>query len=168
MDDPRGLWYEELEEGRVYRHRPRRTVTEADNVLFTTLTMNAQSLHLDEEYAATTEFGTRLVNSLFTLSTVVGLSVRDLTERTTVANLGFAEITFPAPVRQGDTISAETLVVEKRQSRSRPAEGVVVFEHRGHNQRGELVCRARRSALMHFAQQGSAEARDAPVSSTSG
>lgn len=148
-DDPRGLWFEDFEEGRIYRHRPHRTVTEADNVLFTTMTMNPQSLHLDEVYASETEFGQRLVNSLFTLSTVIGLSVADLTERTTVANLGFGEIAFPAPVLHGDTIAAETLVVEKRRSRSRPNQGIVVLEHRGHNQRGELVCRARRSALMH-------------------
>jgi acyl dehydratase len=149
-DDPRGRWFEELEEGAVYRHRPHRTITETDNVLFSTLSMNPQSLHLDAIYAATTEFGERLVNSLFTLATVVGLSVADLTERTTVANLGFQEISFPAPVFHGDTIAAETLVVEKRPSRSRPGQGLVVFEHRAYNQHGAIVCRARRTALMHM------------------
>ena len=152
-DEPRGRWFEELEEGRVYRHRPHRTITETDNVLFSTLSMNPQSLHLDASYAEGTEFGQRLVNSLFTLATVVGLSVGDLTERTTVANLGFQEIEFPAPVFHGDTVAAETLVVEKRSSRSRPTQGIVVFEHRANNQRGDLVCRARRSALMHRAPE---------------
>jgi len=148
-DGPRGRWYEELVDGEVFHHRPHRTVTEADNVLFTTMTMNPQSLHLDATYAAGTEFGERLVNSLFTLSTVVGLSVADLTERTTVANLGFSEVRFPVPVRHGDTLIASTLIVSRRQSRSRPDQGLVEFEHRGHNQRGELVCVARRTALMH-------------------
>lgn len=148
-DGPRGRWFEELVEGEVHHHRPHRTVTETDNVLFTTMTMNPQSLHLDATFAAATEFGERLVNSLFTLSTVVGLSVADLTERTTVANLGFSEVRFPRPVLHGDTLIASTLIVTKRESRSRPDQGLVEFEHRGHNQRGELVCVARRTALMH-------------------
>jgi acyl dehydratase len=148
-DGPRGLWFEEFVEGRIHQHRPRRTVTEADNVLFTTMTMNPQSLHLDETYAAGTEFGRRLVNSLYTLSTVVGLSVAELTERTTVANLGFTEVRFPHPMFHGDTLAASTLVLAKRVSRSRPLQGIVELEHRGHNQDGVLVCSARRSALMH-------------------
>jgi acyl dehydratase len=143
-----GRWFEELEPGWIYEHRPGRTVSEADNILFTTLTMNSQSLHLDAEYAAGTEFGSRLVNSLFTMSTIVGLSVADLTEGTTVANLGFESISFPAPVFVGDTISAETEVVSKRPSSSRPGQGIVLFEHRGFNQRAELVCVARRAGLM--------------------
>lgn len=143
-----GRWFEELEPGCVYEHRPGRTVSEADNILFTTLTMNTQSLHLDAEYAAGTEFGARLVNSLFTMSTAVGLSVADLTEGTTIANLGFEAITFPAPVFVGDTLFAETQVVSKRLSSSRPGQGIVVFEHRCSNQRGEVVCVARRAALM--------------------
>ena len=143
-----GKYLDELIVGDVYVHRPARTVTEADNVLFTTLTMNTQSLHLDAEFARNQEFGQRLVNSLFTMSTVVGLSVADLTEGTTVANLGFSEIRFPAPVFIGDTLSAETEVIDKRRSTSRPGQGVVTFEHRGRNQRGEAVCTARRAALV--------------------
>lgn len=152
-DEPRGRWFEELEVGRTYRHRPHRTVTEADNVLFTTMTMNPQSLHLDAEYAATTEFGRPLVNSLYTLALVVGLSVADMTERTTVANLGFGEVRFPHPVFHGDTVAASTTVVSKRLSASRPGQGVVELEHVGRNQRGEDVCVARRSALIRCAPQ---------------
>jgi acyl dehydratase len=154
----RGRYLDELVVGDVYRHRPGRTVTEADNVLFTTLTMNTQSLHLDSDYASSTEFGHVLVNSLFTMSTVVGLSVADLTEGTTVANLGFTEIVFPVPVAVGDTLFAETEVLSVRESRSRPGQGVVEFEHRGLNQRGDLVCRAKRSALVLSTVAG--EARD--------
>jgi len=144
----RGKYLNELVVGDVYTHRPGRTVTEADNLLFTVLTMNTQSLHLDAAFAETREFGQRLVNSLFTLSTVVGLSVADLTEGTTVANLGFSEITFPAPVFIGDTLTAETEIVARRRSASRPGQGIVTFEHRGHNQHGKLVCSARRAALV--------------------
>jgi acyl dehydratase len=125
-------------------------VTEADNVLFTTLTMNSQSLHLDEVYAAATEFGARLVNSMFTLSTIVGLSVSSLTERTLVANLGFTDVRFPHPLFVGDTIAASTVVISKRLSKSRAHQGVVELEHLGHNQRGELVCVARRMSLLHL------------------
>jgi acyl dehydratase len=148
VHERRGKWLDELVVGDVYRHRPGRTVTEADNVLFTTLTMNTQSLHLDAAFAADQEFGQRLVNSLFTMSAVVGLSVADLTEGTTVANLGFSEISFPAPVFIGDTIYAETEVVAVRASSSRPGQGVVTFEHRGHNQQDKCVCVARRAALV--------------------
>ncbi|MEB8336516.1 MaoC family dehydratase [Streptomyces endophyticus] len=144
----RGLYFEELEPGVRYAHRPGRTLGEADNTFFTTLTMNPQSLHLDEHAAADTEFGQRLVNSLLTLSTVVGLSVGQLTQGTTVANLGFEQVTFPAPVFHGDTLYAETEVIAKRASASRPDDGVVTFEHRGRNQRGELVAVVRRVALM--------------------
>lgn len=144
----RGRYLGELVPGDVYKHRPGRTVTDADNVLFTTLTMNTQSLHLDADFSSRTEFGFVLVNSLFTLSTVVGLSVADMTEATTVANLGFGEVVFPEPVAVGDTLAAETEVLAVRPSRSRPGQGIVQFEHRGLNQRGALVCRAVRSALM--------------------
>jgi acyl dehydratase len=137
-----GLWFEELTPGLVISHAVTRTVTESDNVLFSCLTMNPQPLHLDAEFSAQTEFGTRLVNSLFTLSLLVGM-------RTTVANLGFQEIEFPAPVRHGDTIRAETEVLAARPSRSRPQAGIVTLEHRGYNQRGEIVARCRRTALMH-------------------
>lgn len=144
----RGRYLEELEAGAVYRHRPGRTVGEADNTLFSTLTMNPQSLHLDAEFSEGTEFGQRLVNSLFTLSTLIGLSVNDLTQATTVANLGFGEVTFPKPVFHGDTLYAETEVISTRQSRSRQDAGVVEFEHRARNQHGDVVAVARRSALM--------------------
>lgn len=148
----RGLWFEEMEVGTVYEHRPGRTVTEADNVLFTTLTMNTQPLHLDQ--AASEQlapFHDRLVNSLFTLSTLVGLSVAQLTQGTIVANLGFTDVTFPAPVRHGDTIYAETLVADKRASTSRPGEGVVTFRHTARNQRGEVVATATRTTLVRMA-----------------
>ena len=141
-------WFEELEPGLVIDHAVTRTITEADNTLFSVLTMNAQPLHLDEAFAATTEFGTRLVNSLFTLSLLIGLSVYETTLGTTVANLGFEEITFPTPVIPGDTVHAQTEVVSSRPSASRPGQGIVVFEHRAFNQRNELVARCRRSALM--------------------
>lgn len=153
--EQRGLWYDELETGVVYVHRPGRTVSEADNTLFTTLTMNTQALHLDEAWSATQPFGRRLVNSLFTLSTLVGLSVSQLTQGTTVANLGFGEIRFPAPVFHGDTLYAETIVRDKRPSASRPGQGVVTLEHTARNQRGEVVAVAVRSALMLCAPDGS-------------
>jgi acyl dehydratase len=143
-----GRWFEELEPGLVIDHAVTRTITEADNTLFSVLTMNAQPLHLDEAFAATTEFGTRLVNSLFTLSLLIGLSVYETTLGTTVANLGFEEIAFPTPVIPGDTVHAQTEVVSSRPSASRPGQGIVVFEHRAFNQRDELVARCRRSALM--------------------
>ncbi|MGP0031647.1 MAG: MaoC family dehydratase [Acidimicrobiales bacterium] len=143
-----GRWFEDLSPGLVIDHAVTRTVTEGDNTLFSVLTMNPQPLHLDESYAATTEFGTRLVNSLFTLSLLIGLSVFETTHGTTVANLGFDEIVFPAPVFPGDSVHAQTEVLSARASASRPGQGVVVFEHRGFNQRDELVVRCRRSALM--------------------
>ena len=148
-----GRWFEQLPVGTVLEHAVRRTVTETDNVLFTTMTMNPAPLHLDAEYAAGTEFGRPLVNSMFTAALVVGLSVTELTLGTLVAQLGLGEVTFPAPVFTGDTIRVETEVVEARESRSRPDAGIVVFEHRAYNQRDELVCRLRRSGLMHRAPQ---------------
>ena len=143
-----GLYFEEFTVGQVFRHQPGRTVTEADNVLFTTMTMNPQPLHLDAAFAAETEFGQRLVNSLLTLGIAVGLSVGDTTLGTTVANLGFDKIEFPKPVFHGDTLYVETEIVDKRESRSRPDAGVVFFEHRAANQRKELVARIRRAGLM--------------------
>jgi acyl dehydratase len=143
-----GMWFEQLEIGLRVRHATTRTVTETDNVLFTTMTMNPQPLHLDAEFAATTEFGRPLVNSMFTLALVVGLAVPELTLGTTVANLGFSKADFPAPVFAGDTIHVETVVVDARRSRSRPDNGIVTFEHRGINQRGETVVVAVRAALM--------------------
>ncbi|MEP6816803.1 MAG: MaoC family dehydratase, partial [Marmoricola sp.] len=124
---------------------------ETDNVLFSTMTMNPQPLHLDAEFAAGTEFGQPLVNSLFTLGLVVGLAVPELTLGTTVANLGFTRIDFPAPVFAGDTIHVVTEVIDTRASKSRPDAGIVTFEHQGLNQRDELVCRATRTAMMHCA-----------------
>jgi acyl dehydratase len=145
----RGLWFDQFEVGTVYAHRPGRTVTETDNVLFTTLTMNTQALHLD---AAASEqqapFHTRLVNSMFTLSTLVGLSVAQLTQGTIVANLGFSEVSFPKPVFHGDTLYAETLVTDKRLSKSRPGEGVVSLTHVARNQDGEIVAVAVRQTLV--------------------
>ncbi len=144
----RGLYFEELEEDAVYLHSPSRTVTEADNVLFTTLTMNTQSLHLDAEWSSHTEFGERLINSMFTLSTLVGTSVAQLTQGTIVANLGFSDVRFPHPMRAGDTMSSETRIRSKRLSSSRPGQGIVEFEHTARNQRGEVVAIAVRSTLM--------------------
>ena len=145
-----GRYYEDYEVGDVYRHAIRRTVTETDNVWFSALTHNAQPLHIDEEFARTTIHGTRIVNSMFTLALVVGLGVEDTTFGTTLGNLGLEEVVFPAPVRHGDTIHAETEVIAKRESRSRPGTGIVTYEHRGFNQRDELVCRCRRNALIVF------------------
>jgi acyl dehydratase len=143
-----GKFFEELSVGMVVQHQPGRTVTETDNLLFTTLTMNLQPLHLDAEFSKGAEFGQRLVNSIFTLGLVVGLSVGDLTLGTTVGNLGFEKVEFPRPVFIGDTIYAESEVVELRESKSRPQWGIAMFEHRGKNQRGEIVVRARRAAMM--------------------
>ncbi|MET8777886.1 MaoC family dehydratase [Nocardia sp. NPDC050713] len=150
----RGLWFEEFETGVVYEHRPGRTITEADNVLFTTLTMNTQALHLDAAFSdALPPFNKRLVNSMFTLSTLVGLSVAQLTQGTIVANLGFSEINFPHPVFHGDTLYAETVVTDKRESKSRPGEGIVTFAHTGRNQHGEVVATATRKTLVRMAPE---------------
>lgn len=151
-----GLYYEELTVGRVFQDTIRRTVTEMDNVLFSAMTHNPAPLHIDEEYCRNhTEFGKRIVNSAFTLGLVVGITVGDTTLGTTVGNLGFDEVRFPAPVFHGDTIRSETEVVNRRESASRPNNGIVVFEHRGYNQNDVLVARIRRSALM-MKQPGSA------------
>jgi acyl dehydratase len=143
-----GRWFEELPVGLVVPHALTRTITETDNILFSTMTLNPARLHLDAQYASETEFGRPLVNSLFTLGVLVGISVLETTHGTTIANLGFEEVVFPAPVFYGDTIHAESEVVASRPSSSRPTQGVVTFEHRAFNQRDELVCRARRNALM--------------------
>jgi len=143
-----GLWFEECEVGLRIRHATTRTITETDNVLFTTMTMNPQPLHLDAEYAAGTEFGRPLVNSIFTLGLVVGLAVPELTLGTTVANLGFTRIDFPAPVFAGDTVHATTEILDARPSKSRPGAGIVTFEHRGMNQGAFVICIAVRTALM--------------------
>lgn len=152
--EQRGRYFEELEEGDLYVHAPARTVTETDNVLFTTLTMNPQSLHLDAEWAAGTEFGERLINSMFTLSTLVGLSVAQLTQGTIVANLGMSSVRFPSPLRAGDTMTAETRVLGKRLSASREGQGVVEFEHTARDQRGLVVAVAVRTVLMQCRPSG--------------
>lgn len=146
--EQRGLWFEEFEVDATYLHRPGRTITEADNVLFTTLTMNTQALHLDAAWAATQPFGQRLVNSMLTLATIVGSSVAQLTQGTLVANLGFGEVAFPNPLFLGDTLYSRTLVVEKRLSQSRPGQGVVTLLHTGSNEHGVEVARASRTALV--------------------
>ena len=143
-----GLTFDEFQLGQVFTHQPSRTVTEADNLLFSTMTMNPQPLHLDAEFAKTSHFGQRLVNSIFTLGLVVGLSVGETTLGTTVGNLGFEKIEFPKPVFIGDTITAITEVVDKRESKSRPEWGIVTFVHKGVNQRGEVVAICRRQAMM--------------------
>ena len=132
-----------------YLHRPGRTITEADNVLFTTLTMNTQALHLDAAFSdAQPPFHQRLVNSMFTLSTLVGLSVAQLTQGTIVGNLGFSEIAFPKPLFHGDTLYAETVITDKRESKSRPGEGIVTFAHTGRNQHGDIVATASRKTMV--------------------
>ena len=145
--EQRGLWFEELEPGIRYLHRPGRTVTEADNVLFTTMTMNSQALHLDAAWSESQPFGQRLMNSMFTLATMVGASVGQLTQGTIVANLGFAEVAFPHPLFYGDTMYSETEVVEKRLSKSRPGQGIVTLRHTAKNQDGVVVATAVRSVL---------------------
>ena len=146
--EQRGLWFEEFEPGVIYAHAPGRTVSEADNVLFTTLTMNGQALHLDAAWAATQPFGQRLVNSMFTLATIVGASVGQLTQGTIVANLGFTEVQFPHPLFHGDTLYSESEVIEKRLSKSRPGQGVVTLRHTGRNQDGVVVAVATRSVMV--------------------
>ena len=150
----RGKYFDELVVGDIYEHGVTRTVTETDNLLFTTLTHNTQPLHLDEEFSKKTIHGGRVVNSLFTLSFVVGISVSDLTLGTTQGNLGFEETTFPAPVRIGDTLRGLTEIVGKRESASRPDAGIVWFEHRGYNQRDELVVKTKRAGLMIKTEAG--------------
>lgn len=144
-----GKWFDELTPGLVVQHAIRRTITEADNVLFTSITMNPARVHLDFEYAQNeTEFGKPLVNSMLTVAMVVGISVHETTFGTTVANLGFDSIDFPAPLFHGDTLRVETEVVAARPSKSRPGQGIITFEHRAYSQHDVLVCRATRNALM--------------------
>lgn len=142
-----GKYFEELEVGMTIQHRIGRTITEADNVLFCSITMNTQPLHLNEEYASQTEFGHRLVNGILTMGLMVGLTVSELTEGTIVANLGYDHVVHPKPVFHGDTITVETEVLEKRESASKPDRGIVRLKHRGKNQRGEVVCELERSVM---------------------
>ncbi len=143
-----GKWLEEFEVGQVYEHEVRRTVTEADNIWFSTATCNPAAIHLDYEYCKGTEFGRPLVNSLFTLGLVIGLSVQELTLGTTVANLGMTDTRFPKPVFYGDTLRVRTTIKEIRPSRSRPEVGIVTFLHQGFNQRDEEVCTTLRQGMM--------------------
>jgi acyl dehydratase len=143
-----GLYFEQFEIGRVFKHEIRRTVTDMDNILFSSLTYNPAAIHIDHDYASRTEFGKPLMNSIFTLGLVIGLAIQDTTLGTTIGNLGMTDTTFPKPVFAGDTIRSETKILEKRESKSRPTQGIVTFEHLGLNQRDEIICRTVRSALM--------------------
>jgi acyl dehydratase len=144
-----GFYFEEFTVGQVFKHAIRRTVTETDNVLFSAMTHNPAPLHIDKEYMRNvSEFGQPLMNSFFTLGLIVGISINDITLGTTVANLGLDDASFPNPLFVGDTVHVETEVVAKRESRSRPTNGIVTLEHRGFNQRDELVASCRRKVLM--------------------
>ncbi|MBT5264628.1 MAG: MaoC family dehydratase [Rhodospirillaceae bacterium] len=143
-----GLYYEEFEVGMEFKHALTRTVTEMDNVMFCAMTHNPQPLHLDEEFSKETEFGQRLVNSLFTLGLVIGVTVSDTTLGTTIGNLGMTDVRFANPVFHGDTLRSVTRVKEMRESKSRPNAGLVVFEHFGINQRDEEVAYCSRTAFM--------------------
>jgi acyl dehydratase len=142
-----GLWFDELSVGMKFDHPIRRTVTETDNVLFTAMTHNPALLHLDEEYMKGTEFGTRIVNSAFTLGLMVGISIGDTTLGTAVANLGWDEVRFPKPLFHGDTVHVETEVIDLRDSKSRPDAGIVTFFHQAFNQHGDVVASCKRSGL---------------------
>lgn len=152
-----GMHYEDFEVGAVLRHPQTRTVTETDNLLFNSLTMNPQPLHLDEHFAAASIHGTRIVNAVFTLGLVVGIPVFETTLGTTLGHLGYQTITFPAPVRHGDTLHVETEVLDKRVSSSRPTTGIVTLAHRGYNQDDVLVCNVERTALMQRRDQPEAD-----------
>ncbi|PTW61631.1 acyl dehydratase [Breoghania corrubedonensis] len=144
-----GLHFEEFEVGRIIDHELRRTVTEMDNMLFSNMTLNPQPLHIDRHFCETqTEWGQPLVNSLFTLGLMIGISVNDTTIGTTIANLGMSDVKFPHPLFHGDTVNVKTQVLSKRESRSRPDAGIVEFEHKAFNQKGDLVAVCRRQAFM--------------------
>jgi acyl dehydratase len=143
-----GLWFEEFEKGMVFNHEWSRTITEADNMWFSLLTMNVQPLHIDAHFAAKTEWGKPLVNSMFTLGLLIGMTVNDTTLGTTLANLGMKEVNFPKPLFHGDSVKARTTVRSKRESKSRPNEGIVTFYHEMTNQNGEVVATCERAALM--------------------
>lgn len=146
--EQRGLYFDELQLGAIYVHKPGRTLTEADNVAFTTMTMNNQGLHLDGAWAATQPFGKPLVNSLLTLSTMIGQSVGQLTEGTIVGQLGINDVKFPHPMFHGDTLYTETEITALRESKSRPGQGLASMTHTGRNQHGDLVATATRTCLM--------------------
>jgi len=143
-----GIWFDEFTVGQVFKHEIRKTVLDYENSMFSSLTYNPAQIHIDHDYCSKTEFGKPLMNSIFTLGLVIGLSVQDTTLGTTVANLGMTDTTFPKPVFSGDTIRSETKVLELRESKSRPTQGIVTFEHIGLNQHDEIVCRTVRNALM--------------------
>lgn len=144
-----GLYFEEFTVGQTFDHPWSRTVTEMDNVMYCSITMNTAPIHLDEHYCAGTEFGQRMVASLYTAGLMIGQSINETTLGTTVANLGMSDMKFPKPVFHGDTIRTRTTVVSLRESKSRPDAGLVEFEHVALNQRGEVVATCRRTALMH-------------------
>ena len=144
-----GLYFDEFHVGQIFQHELRRTVTESDNMLFSNMTLNPQPLHIDFDFASKTEFGKPLVNSLFTLGLMIGISVNDTTIGTTVGNLGMTDVKFPHPLFHGDTVRVETEVKAVRESRSRPSQGIVTFIHRAFNQNDKLVAICERAALMH-------------------
>jgi acyl dehydratase len=144
-----GLYFEDFQVGQEFKHALTRTVTEMDNTMFSLLTLNPQPLHIDAHFAASTEFGQRIFNSIYTLGIMIGMSVYDTTMGTTVANLGMTDVVFPKPVFHGDTLHATTKVISLRESKSRPKAGIVEFEHQALNQNDEIVGRCRRTALMH-------------------
>jgi acyl dehydratase len=144
-----GLYFEDFQVGQEFRHALTRTVTEMDNTMFSLLTLNPQPLHIDAHFAASTEFGQRIFNSIYTLGIMIGMTVYDTTMGTTVANLGMTDVVFPKPVFHGDTLHATTKVLSLRDSKSRPRAGIVEFEHQALNQNDEVVGRCRRTALMH-------------------
>lgn len=151
-----GLYFEDYEVGRHFRHELTRTVTEADNTMFSLMSMNPQPLHIDAAFAEGTEWGQRLFNSMFTLAIMVGLTVQDTTLGTTIGNLGMTEVRFPNPVFHGDTLRAETRILSVRASRSRPNAGLVEFEHQCFKQDGTLVASCRRIGLMRRRPQDEA------------
>lgn len=142
-----GKYFDDLEAGMIIKHSLGRTITEMDNVLFNALTMNNQPLHLNEDFSAKTQFGTRIVNGIFTLGVVIGITVNELTAGTIVANLGYESVEHPKPVFHGDTIYVETQVLEKRTSRTKPDRGIVKLKHLGKNQSGEVICEVERTVL---------------------
>ncbi|MGR3455686.1 MaoC family dehydratase [Pseudooceanicola sp.] len=143
-----GLYFEEFSVGQQFRHELSRSVTESDNMTFSLMSMNPQPLHVDFDFASRTEWGKPLFNSMFTFAIMVGLTVQDTTLGTTIGNLGFSEVTFPAPVFHGDTLRAETTVLSTRESKSRPTQGLVEFEHKCFKQDGSVVAQCKRMALM--------------------
>ncbi|MEM7132778.1 MAG: MaoC family dehydratase [Chloroflexota bacterium] len=143
-----GKYFEELEVGLVIKHSLARTITEMDNVLFCSMTMNTQPLHLNADFASKSQFGRQIVNGIFTLGLATGISVPELTEGTLIANLGYENVKHPHPMFHGDTLYVETEVVSKRESKSKPNQGIVQFKHTGRNQDGVIVIEYTRSALM--------------------